>query len=245
MKIIETIKKRIYASPLYTDEKYAKYRLLLVPFIVLISAILISVLVTVPQILNLINTFRTINELNQKKIFYQEKAAGLAVVNVPEVRSDLDTALVALPVDKDIPGVMGEILVTLGRSGMRLNGINFSNSPEESEKVQEYTITIEASGTETSLRNFLENVSLTPRLIKLSAITVDSLTGGNINAKISFATFYQTLPKVIGSVDEKLPVIGQNETQILADIEEKKRQFPSQTQESTGSAQGKANPFSR
>lgn len=243
MKILESLKKQLKSSPFFTDEKYAKYRVLLVPIIVVITAIVIVVLVTIPQLYNLFNTFKTINELKQKKLFYQNKAAELAEIKIQDFRNDLDTSLVALPVEKDIPGVMGELLVSLGGSGMTLNGITFSSSPPESEKVEEYTVTIDATGTDVSLGNFLERVTLAPRVIKLTTIQVSSGGTANLNASITFATFYQTLPSNIGKIDDKLPKINQEDTQILADIKTKQRMFPKVAPQTSQTTIGKLDPF--
>lgn len=243
MKLLEPVKKQLKSLPFFADAKYEKYRLLLVPLIVLISAILISILVTIPQLYKLFNTFKTIAELEEKKLFYQKKASELKSIQVQDYRDDLNTALVALPVEKDIPGVIGEILFSLGGSGMDLSSITFSSSPAESEKVEEYTITIEASGTETGLRNFLERVTLAPRLIKLTKIQVDNGTNNKLNASIAFTTFYRTLPTNIGKIDDLVPKINQEDTQILADIEAKQKQFPKTTAETSQITTGKINPF--
>ncbi|MBI2593418.1 type 4a pilus biogenesis protein PilO [Candidatus Daviesbacteria bacterium] len=243
MKLLESVKKQLKALPFFEDVKYEKYRLLLVPFVVLVTAILVMVLITVPQIYKLISTNNTIKELEQKKLFYQKKASELQSIKIQNYRNDLNTALVALPVEKDIPGVMGEILFSLGGSGMALSSITFSTSPAESEKVEEYTITIEASGTETSLRNFLERVTLAPRLIKLTKIQVNNGTNNKLNASIAFVAFYQTLPSNIGKIDDLVPKINQEDTQILADIEAKQTQFPKATAETSQTTTGKLNPF--
>jgi Tfp pilus assembly protein PilO len=241
---LDTIKKQIAASGVMENELVAKYKILFVPILVVIFAGVIVMLVTIPQIITLLNTFKTIDELNAKKAVYQKKVADLERINVEDYRKDLDTALVALPVEKDIPGVMGELLVSLGGSGLALEGITFSNSPPESDKLQEYMVTIDVSGDEISLKSFLERVTVAPRLIKLTGIEVSRGNGTDIGASITFTTFYQALPNALGSVDEKLPVIGAGDTQILADIETKIKTFPKVTSTQTGSsAQGKLDPF--
>lgn len=243
MTLLNDLKKSIKDSPLLKNEYVEKYKIFFVPLAVLSLGVLISVLVTVPQFLKLFETFKTIDELNQKKAFYQQKEQELESINQNQFRQDLDTALIALPVEKDIPGVLGELLVGLGGSGMSLDGITFSTSPAESEQTQEYAITINASGEESSLRNFLERVTLAPRLIKLTVIEVSKNTGTNISASITFVTFYQLLPKSIGSVDDKLPKISQADTQVLSDIAQKIKAFPKITNQASGSAVGKLDPF--
>lgn len=243
MKFLESIKKKLVSSSFFRDDKYKKYRVFFVPLFALVTAVLISVLVTVPQIYKLINTFKTIDELNQKKSFYQKKASELEAVNVSDYRNNLDIALVALPVEKDIPGIIGEILVPLGASGMRLGGISFSGSSGVSDKVEEYNITVDAAGTKTGLTNFLERITLAPRLIKLVSISVESALGGNLNTKLTFATFYQGFPSNINAVDNELPKINKEEIQILTELESKKREFPQYAQEASSSSKGKLDPF--
>lgn len=244
MKDLKILKKKLLSSPLMTSELVIKYKVLLVPGIVLVTSILIVVLVTIPQFFSLLQTFKTIDDLNQKKIVYQKKAADLEQIQIEDYRKDLDTALEALPVEKNIPGIIGQMLVSLGGSGLSLEGISFSNAPPESEKVQEYTITIDVSGDEIALGNFLERVTIAPRLVKLSSIEVNQGAGDNVSASLTFATFYQLLPKTAGSVDDKLPVITKSEKQMLSDIRTKVETFPQIGLQQSGEATaGKLDPF--
>lgn len=240
---LNSFKKALKDSALLRNEYMGKYKIFLVPVIVLALAILISALVTIPQFLKLFETFKSIEELNTKKVFYQQKEQELASIDQDRFRQDLDIALVALPVEKDIPGVLGELLVSLGGSGMDLEGITFSTAPVESEKTQEYAITINASGEESSLRNFLERITIAPRLIKLVSIEVNKNSNRNISASITFVTFYQLLPKSIGSVDDKLPKVTKEDTQVLTDIAQKVKTFPRVGSESSGFTKGKLDPF--
>lgn len=240
---LDRIKKNLKDSEILKNEYIEKYKIFFVPVTVLALGILISVLVTIPQFLKLFDTFRSINELNAKKTFYQQKQQRLESIDEGKYRLDLDTALVALPVEKDIPGVLGELLVALGGSGLNLEGITFSVAPPESEKTQEYAVTINASGEESSLRNFLERVTVSPRLIKLTSIEVSRNSGKNISAGITFVTFYQLLPKSIGSVDDKLPEFTQADTVVLADIAQKVKSFPKVGSQTSQSTRGKLDPF--
>lgn len=243
MNGLTELKKGLKDSPLIKNGLVEKYKIVLVPLMVLVLATVIIILVTIPQFLKLFETFKTIDELNQKKAFYQQKEKELEAINEGKFREDLDTALIALPVEKDIPGVMGELLVALGGSGMDLDGITFSTSPVESEQTQEYAITIDASGEESTLRNFLERVTVAPRLVKLNSIEVSRGTGQTVSTSITFVTFYQLLPKTIGSVDDKLPKVTQADTQVLADIAAKIRSFPKANNQGSQSTIGKLDPF--
>ena len=224
-----------------------QYHQFIIPGAVMVIAILISVLVTVPQFLRLFETYKSINELSDKKAFFQTKLSTLQALDQVTYQKDLDTALLALPVDKNIPGVAGELLYALSGSGMSLEGITFSNSPAESDKVEEFTLKMDVSGSEEGLNNFLERVRLTPRLIKLTSIEIGKSKNGNLTASIGLVTLYQQLPKNIGAVEEPIPTITQPDTQVLADIESKAQSLPSTDSSSQipGNAgnMGKLNPF--
>lgn len=244
---IADIKERIASSGILTNPLYIKYRQFIVPGIVLVIAILISALVTIPQFFRLFETYKTIGQLSEQKVFFQTKVAKLKSIDQNQEQKDLDTALLALPVDKNIPGVTGELLVALSGSGMSLDGIAFSNSPAESEKVEEFTLRMDVTGSQGALTNFLSRVKLTPRIVKLTSLDVSKGKDNKIAATVGLVTLYQQLPKNINAVDEAVPEIVDKDTQVLADIRAKAEALPSANsgQTASSSAKGKLNPFAQ
>lgn len=242
--VLKDLKEKLAASGILTSPLYLKYHQFIVPGTVLVIAILITVLVTIPQFLRLFETFNNIRNLTEKKSFFQTKVAALQAIDQVTYQKNLDTALLALPVDKNIPGVTGELLVALSNSGMNLIGITFSNSPPESEKVEEFVLKIDVTGSEESLKNFLDRVKLTPRLIKLASIEVGKAKNGTVSASVGFVTLYQQLPKNIGAVEEPIPTITKEDVQVLADIEAKAQALPRvDTNGAASGTTGKLNPF--
>ena len=238
------LKQKITSNPFFESQFYLKHRHFIVPGIVLGIAIFISGLVTIPQIFKLFETFKTIEELSQRREFFQTKNATLSAIDVELYRDNLDTALIALPVDKDIPGVTGELLVALSASGMKLTGINFANSNSDSNKVKEFNLKFEVTGPESNLKSFLERVKLSPRIVKMTSIEASKAKSGIINASINFVTLYQELPKDIGSVEEKVPEITPADSKVLADIKDKVKDIPQiTTQPGLQPVSGKINPF--
>lgn len=240
------IREQLENSGILSNPYYIKYNRYIVPAAVAVIALLIAVLVTIPQLLRLFETFETINKLTEQRDFYREKAASLQNMNLAEYQGDLDVALIALPVDKDIPGVTGEVLSALSGSGTSLDGITFSNTAAESEKVEEFGMRVDVSGTQDTIKNFLDRIKVTPRIIKLSSIETGTGRDGQISASIGLVTLYQQLPGNIGAVDEPLSQVSKEDAQILADIKVRARSLP--TVNSSGSTSGagplgKLNPF--
>lgn len=238
------LKERITSHPFFTSPFYLQHRHFIMPGIVLVVALLVSGLVTVPQVFRIFENIRTINELNQKKTFFKVKNATLAGIDLELYRKNLDTALLALPVDKDIPGVTGELLVALSSSGMTLDAISFAGSEADENIVQEYSLKFDVKGQESNLENFLERVKLTPRIIKMTTIDVSKSKSNIVTASINFVTLYQELPENIGSIDDQVPEITADDNKLLAEIREKVESIPQvSVQAGATPVSGKLNPF--
>lgn len=245
MSIFSGLKEKITSSGFFNSPFYLQYHQYMVPGIVLVTGLLITILVTIPQLFKSFETSKRINELKEKNAFYQIKVSSLEGIDIELYKRNLDTALIALPVEKNIPAVAGELLIALGASGLSLDGITFASTPVEAGKISELAFKIEVSGSKDNLTNFLERIKLTPRIIKLTSIDI-SKSVGRINASIGFATLYQQLPEHIGSVDEAVPQITSEETQSLVEIETKARAMPQTAPAESGSTavRGKLDPFS-
>lgn len=242
MKLIDDIKEKVQGSPLLNSPLFLRNKHLVVPGVVLILSLLILGLVTLPQFFKLFDTYKQINELSAKRSFFQEKTAKLENLDVDLYRKNLDTALIALPVDKDIPGVTGELLVALSGSGMTLEAITYAGGASDPTKISEYTLRLDITGKEADLKNFLGRVKLLPRIVKMVSLDAGK-SKGMFSVSVSFVTLYQPLPENIGTVEEKIPEITDEDAKVLADIRTKADALPQTTGGGTSTGVGKLNPF--
>ena len=84
-------------------------------------------------------------------------------------------------------------------------------------------LTLEVIGTTNQIENFLVNLSdLSGRLIIADQIKMDFADNGLVTAEISGNTFFNPLPKTIGSVDTPIPVFNDNYRAIFNRILAKK-----------------------
>lgn len=243
--MFKKLQAQIKELPIFSHPLYLRYSNFVVPIVVLIIGLVIVGLITVPQIFKLFETFQKINELSEKKAFLENKIDTLSGINLDLYRKNLDTALVALPVDEDVPGVLGEVLVALSGSGMTLDGISFAGtSAPQGGEVGEYSLRMDISGSEDALKQFLERTKEIPRIVKMVGIEVTAKQG-KMSAGVNLVTIYQRLPEHIGTVDEPVPTITEDDNKVLAEIEAKAKALPQNisTTNVSGSGQGKTNPF--
>lgn len=235
---LSELKAKILANPFY--QKYDSFMVLGV--VGIIGAVIV-ILVTIPQLFRLFETFKNIAELEQKKAFLVEKVGILEGVNQDEYQNQLDATLVALPTDKDITGMVGQVLTVLSSSGMSLNGLAVSASPNESDKVQQVILRVDLSGSQEGLAGFLENLRSTPRLIKLTKVEIGSSRNNQLAISVELMGLYQSLPEEINAIDQPVPQLEQDEKDVLADIEAKIRDFPQEAVSGPVPVEGKLNPF--
>lgn len=245
MSILNKIKVKIEAMPFFNSPFFLQHRQFVVPGLVLAVAILISGLVTIPQFVRLFDTFKTIQELTEKRNFFEEKITALENIDEDLYRKNLETALVALPVDKDIPGVTGELLTVLNGSGMSLQGINFAANNAEGSEVSEYTLKMDIVGGEDNFKTFLERVKTIPRIVKMTALEISSGRSSALSISVSLVAIYQKLPENIGAVDEELPQLTNADSVTLTEIKNKIDALPQVSPVIGDTTSGKPNPFVR
>lgn len=98
-------------------------------------------------------------------------------------------------------------------------------------------------GAAKNVRTFLEKIKKTNPLLSLTLLDYDhSLDGDQGKATIKMLVYYQPLPTTLGKTDDPLPVLTNNDQEILAEAS----QWPIYSQLpplATGAAVGKTNPF--
>jgi|SRR3989344_4760312 len=237
------LKKSETVNQIITSPVYVKYNLIIAPAVILVMSLLIIFLVTVPQFYNLLEIYKTIEQLKQKQSFYDSKASSLEKIPEDNYQNYLETALIALPADKDIPGSISQIVSIVGSSGLKLNNISLGNPAVSEGQLNDFTVRLEVGGDFDQVKGFLENSKQIARLNKLQSISITGSPGKTaLLAEIVLQVFYQTLPKNIGSIDEPLPQITDVDLKLLDDIKSKVGVIKEESVAPEG-AKGKFDPF--
>lgn len=221
-----------------------KYQPFILPVISVIFCLLLLTLVTIPQLLNLIKSFQTLTDLNSKQSQLEDKISQLQKINKDSYKTNLETALIALPPEKDVPGAVDQILIMLSGSGLSLDGISFDNSTDSTVQTANYAIKLTISGNNSQFRAFIDRTRTSPRIIKINSIETGLGPSNLLQATISLLVFYQPLPTNISTNNTSVPLTSDNDFKLLERIKDNASTIPTLSQlDITNVPTGKSDPF--
>lgn len=224
---------------------YTKYGLFIIPGVSVLTAILISLLVTLPQIFKLIENNNQLNEIKQTITARQAKIAALEQVDLDEYKNNLDNVLYTLPSDKEIASAMNSVLELLSASALRMDNFTLGNNLPTSSGAEAYVVSLEVSGTIGQVKDLITISSAAPRLIKINGIDLTSSSGGNVQIGLDVLVFYSPLNALKTSPDTKITLLTDDEKKLLTQIEERIKPLKNSPSETTSveSPSGKDDPF--
>lgn len=194
---------------LNTPDGKLDYRKLAFPVVsVLVSAVVIF-LVVLPQIIQLINNQKILNDLNTQVDNLDSKIAALSSISTPEYETNLNIVTKALPGSKDYIDSTPYIQDAIDKSKVQLTGLSFSESPATG-ALSAYQIKVDITGNLLQLNQFLSQINRSVRVIRVSKIDITSgSSGGDLSATISILAYYSAVKKPNLSISQ--PVINLSE----------------------------------
>lgn len=225
---------------------YSKYKYIIWPIISGLSSIIILVFVIIPQILTYMNIKNQISDILNRSSFLDAKAAELYSLDEIAAQEDLKVVFTVLPADQDVLTALSALQNLVIHSGLRLENTSFSSSRQKDNK-SSFQLNLTVFGQTNSLRDFLIKIQDSSRVFQVESISAQFLKSKSaIEAEIPISVFYQGVPKVLGSVDQKVPKLSDQEKQLLGRL----TNIISQTTATSGAAindasvpLGKSNPF--
>lgn len=229
---------------LSTNPYYQKYQVFIWPFFAVVISVSLVFLVGIPQVKKILEDEKVLAQTNQNYKKLQVKLDILQNIDSAFYQSKINTVLTALPIEKDIPGAVGQVLFLISSTNLRLDGITLSHISDSSlVEDKSYQIRLELTGSVDNLRNFTQKVRESPRVMKITSLEVAESRGTNqLQATIVLDAYYEPLPTTLGGVDQDLSPLSREEEEIIQKIEA----FTRNTPISTGSGSliiGKSDPF--
>lgn len=216
------------------------------PLASIIISLPLLVLVVIPQIRGLIATYNQINEAKNQVNSLKNKDAALESVNLDSYRDNLNLALAALPLQRDLPSSLDQILSLLIQNKLQLSEINFTNpnssQPANGTKEESYQIKLGVVGQPTALRNFFNQLKDTPQVMKLTQLDISGERGDLFNAEVTINSFYQAPPQLSDNLFQEVEGLSSQDLELLSKLQ---RTVPAQvTVPATPlGPRGKSDPF--
>lgn len=230
---------------LLNNPQFTKYQNLIIAGFSIIVCVLLIAFLIFPQLVNLTNTNREVAQKKEKNRLLSQKISDLEFLNTEDYKNNLNASLAVLPDDKEIPGVIGQVLSMLSSSGLALDALTFTTQGDQSATLSSYTVKLSVVGETASLRMFFDKVNKSPRLMKVSDIEVSNI--GILNraqSTIELMVYFQPLPTTIGSIEQPISLLSDKEQEVLQKVNQLGLNNVSQSTDSSSvSPVGKSDPF--
>ncbi len=197
---------------------FKKHKLVIVPILVGISAVVIITLVIVPQILGYFDIKGQINQRQIRLAVLEAKANELTKLDSSETQKGLEVVAVVLPNEADIAGVVADLQSLARKSNLEVSHAGFINSQGPTEKKNNFQIEIKLIGPISNLRTFLLSLQNFPRIVLVENITVQSTTT-SVESTLPLTIYYsadKTLPN--SPVDQPVSALTPDQKKILTQL---------------------------
>ncbi len=197
---------------------YDRYEFLILPVFSTVVCLALLILIVIPNIITLLETNKQIQDLNSKNQALTTKLKSLEQADPETIKKNIETTLIALPEDKDIPGAINQLLFLVNTNNLKLSGISFSVGSGTEALSNNYQIKMDVSGGLTNLQNFVNKLKESTRTLKPDSIEINGVKFTDVQSTIAVKIYFQPLQKSIGDVEKPLPVITQKDLEPLEKI---------------------------
>lgn len=220
---------------------YAKNKIIAYPLMVGVAALVIIIFVIIPQLGGLLSTQDTINKSTERLKILEVKAEDLKEADEGSINKKLQTAIVALPEDKDFTTVISLMRILVAESSMELTSLQLGQLQGGISNLNGFSVKLEVKGPIQTFSNLLKTIENSSRVMRISGIEVSVVGGNTASATVSINIFYSPFPNDLGNIEVSLPKLNQEEENLLANIA--KSQIASLSATPVFLPRGKVNPF--
>ncbi|MFH0937167.1 MAG: type 4a pilus biogenesis protein PilO [Candidatus Daviesbacteria bacterium] len=197
-------------------EFYIKYKFIIWPALVAVSEIILLVFVIIPQLMSYLNVRNQISEVRNRAHSLNVKASELQEFDAEGAEKDLQVVFTILPADQDVPQAMAFLQALIANNGLQLKNTAFVGGGQSKNS---YQLRVVIDGQINALRNFLLQLQEAPRIYQIESLSVQfQRSEGAIEAEMPLSVFYEPAPSKIGSLDQPIPKLGDEELKLLAKL---------------------------
>lgn len=225
---------------------YDRYKVFLIPLIVIIVSFVLTIKILIPQIQDLIAVQNESNRLRERVETLKSNLNLLSGLDQSVLDNQLTVVSSALPVEKDFAGILNALIVASSRSGASLGDFSFqigelATGSAALGRQLSIQVNLTLSGNVFSAQRFLQELSKTT---PLSEVKTGKVSGNSFDVSVNF--FYRPIPQLKLDEGKMLTALSKSETDVISEISSWSQPSPFtfvediQPQESTPSASNAA-----
>lgn len=230
-------------SKLLQNPVFLEYQMFILPALAVVICLLLIALLVIPQSVNLIRSQGDIAAVSEQAKQLEAKIALLGSIDSDQVKSDIETSLIALPEEKDIPAMIGQLLYLVSINRIKLEGISFASTTSQTEGIDSLQVQLDLSGEMADLKEFMAAVKNSARIIKIVTIQITGGGQDQIQAQLTLVTYFRKLPTSIGNLEDPVATLTQAESDILNEIKNRSLTSPVASSQDLTGPRGKPDPF--
>lgn len=204
----------------YRYKDTSVFSLSVVVLILLVSFVLLGQVI-IPQVQNWLALQEEAKKTEETILSMQEMQAALSQQTESSLNNDFVIASAAVPIEKDVAGILTAIGSASTKAGVSLDDFSFqvgdlSTKSAELKPQTSLTVSLTLKGDLESMKSFLREIA---EKVPLSEVV--SLDFSDGNARVDLLFFYSLLPDKVPIIySQKLPVLTEQQRALLRQIEE-------------------------
>ncbi len=223
---------------------FNKYQIFIWPAIGIIVSSSFLILLIIPQITSVGKSDEDISQLKERSTLLNQKLVQLQAIDVAKYRENLNTVLIALPLDKDIPSAISQIQNLAGSNRLEIVEFTIAAAGPTVNSATSYQVKIDLAGDLASIKNFIEQLKQAPRVMTIEKATLAGTKNSLIyQASLAIDVYRQPQQTNLGGLEDPVTALSDSNLSLLARLSKAVKNIPLVSSSNATGPKGKVNPF--
>lgn len=207
----------------FSLDSLRQYGVILLLGSAIVVVLAIFVVFVYPSSLETYNSWKIIPQNKEQISLLKNKLAVLSTLSEDDLRDSIDRTQIFLPVENEIPEVIGYFNAQSSKTAVNMG--DFQVGQSSLGESGELKIDIEVVGLLQNLFEFNKAMIDSGRLITINSLDIDFTSEPDaLSENFELVLISEKFPESIGEISEGLPIMNQQEKELLSRIQSIQRQ---------------------
>lgn len=207
----------------FSLESLSQYIVILLLALAIVVVLAIFVVFVYPSSLETYNSWKIIPQNKEQIRLLKNKFSVLSTLNEGDLRDSIDRTQILLPVENEIPEIIGYFNEQSSKTAVNMGDFEVGQSSLGGSG--ELKIDIEVAGLLQNLFEFNNALIDSGRLMTINSLELDFTSEPDaLSQNFELVLISEKFPESIGEISESLPIMNQQEKELLTRIQSIQRQ---------------------